>query len=191
MSDATNTSPAPADRVVVDGKFFRLGGKKFYVKGITYGPFAPNAKGEMFPSPEQTERDFRQIRELGANVLRVYYVPPRWLLDLAHRHELKVFVDIPWPKHLCFLDSDEAQTTARHAVRKAITDTKGHPAIFAYSVVNEISAEIVRWSDVARVERFIDELINEAKRVDPHCLCTFTSYPPTEFLQPHKHDFVS
>ena len=30
-----------ADRVRVDGKFFRLGEKKFYAKGVTYGPFAP------------------------------------------------------------------------------------------------------------------------------------------------------
>ena len=72
-----------ADRVSVDGKFFRLGARKFHVKGITYGPFAPNAEGEMFAPPEQTARDLQQIADLGANVLRVYHVPPRWFLDLA------------------------------------------------------------------------------------------------------------
>src|SRR5580765_7538913 len=111
--------PATSPRVVVDGKFFRVGGEKFYVKGITYGPFAPNARGEMFPEPDQARRDFAQIHELGANVLRVYYVPPVWLLDLAAKHELKVFVDIPWPKHLCFLDSEAAQAAARRTVREA------------------------------------------------------------------------
>lgn len=177
-------------RVVVDGKFFRLDGRKFCVKGITYGPFAPNARGEMFPEPDQTRRDFEQIRELNANVIRVYYAPPRWLLDLAAQHGLRLLVDIPWPKHLCFLDSDQIQAEARRAVRQAVETTKGHPAMFAYSVVNEISAEIVRWSGAARVQEFIDELIDEAKAVDPHCLCTFTSYPPTEFLQPQNADFV-
>ena len=68
--------PSPA-RVGVDGKFFRLGAEKFYVKGVTYGPFAPNAEQEMFASRAQTARDFAQIRELGANLVRVYYVPPR------------------------------------------------------------------------------------------------------------------
>lgn len=184
-----NAAPA-GNRVTVDGKFFRLGGKKFYVRGITYGPFAPNARGEMFPDPDQTARDFAQIVELGANVLRVYYVPPRWVLDLADRHGLKILVDVPWPKHLCFLDSAEAQAEARRTVRQAVEATRGHPALFAYSVVNEISAEIVRWSGVARVERFIDRLIDDAKSIDPHCLCTFTSYPPTEFLQPQNPDFV-
>src|SRR6267142_5565728 len=95
-------------RVGVDGKFFRLGEKKFYVKGVAYGPFKPNSAGQPFASPEQTAADFAQIRELGANVVRIYHVPARWFLDLAAGQGLKVLVDIPWNKHLCFLDSTEA-----------------------------------------------------------------------------------
>ena len=174
----------------VDGKFFRLGERKFHVKGITYGPFAPNTNGEMFASPGQTARDFSQIRELGANVIRVYYAPPVWLLDLAHEYGLKVFVDIPWPKHLCFLDSREAREEAQKIVRETVAACRGHSAIFAFSVVNEIPAEIVRWSGVARVEKYIDDLVAEVKAIDPHCLCTFTSFPPTEFLRSQEIDFV-
>src|SRR5712672_1077632 len=92
-------------RVSVDGKFFRLGEKKFYVKGVAYGPFPPNAAGQPFASPEQTASDFAQIRQLGANLIRVYHVPAKWFLDLAAAHSLKVLVDIPWNKQLCFLDS--------------------------------------------------------------------------------------
>src|SRR4051794_3742245 len=105
--------PAPSLRVVTDGKFFRLEGKRFFVKGVTYGPFATNADKEMFASREQTTADMRQICELGANLLRTYYVPPAWFLDLAREHGLKILVDIPWPKHLCFLDSDQSQQVAR------------------------------------------------------------------------------
>jgi GT2 family glycosyltransferase len=181
---------ASTDRVRVDGKFFRLGPRKFFVKGTTYGPFAPNANGEMFPSPEQTRRDLAQIQSLGANVLRVYYVPPRWFLDLLAERELKVLVDIPWAKHLCFLDSAASQTEARQRVRDAVSACQGHPAVFAFSVVNEISPEIVRWSGVRRVQRFINELVGEAKAIDPGCLCTFTSFPPTEFLQADSIDFI-
>jgi hypothetical protein len=43
---------------------------------------------------------------------------------------------------------------------------------------------------VARVEEFIDDLVSEAKSIDPECLCTFTSFPPTEFLRPESVDFV-
>src|SRR5438477_556083 len=179
-----------AARVHVDGKFFRLGAKKYYAKGLTYGPFAPNEQKEMFPSREQTARDLLQIRELGANLLRIYYVPPRWFLDLAAENELKLLVDVPWPKHLCFLESEKSKAEARDSVRAAVQACQGHPAVFAFSVVNEIPAEIVRWSGVRRVTDFIEELVDVAKSADPDCLSTFTSYPPTEFLRPQNIDFV-
>ena len=77
-------------RVSVDGKFFRLGEEKFHVKGVTYGPFAPNAAGQPFASPEQTASDFRQIRQLEANLIRVYDVPGKWFLELAAEHNHRV-----------------------------------------------------------------------------------------------------
>jgi glycosyltransferase involved in cell wall biosynthesis len=144
----------------------------------------------MFPAPDQARRDLAQIQSLGANVLRVYYVPPRWFLDLLAGHGLKALIDIPRAKHSCFLDSAASQAQARRQVGEAVLACKGHPAVFAFSVVNEISAEIVRWSGVRRVQRFINELIYEAKAADPECLCTFTSFPPTEFLQAESVDFV-
>ncbi len=177
-------------RVTVDGKFFRLGDKKFHIKGVSYGPFAPDGEHGHFASREQTARDFAQIRELGANVVRVYHVPQRWFLDLALENSLRVLVDIPWNKHLCFLDSAEQKKEARDFVRNAAQACSGHPAVFAYSVANEMAPDIVRWSGARAVANFIDELVAEAKRMDPDCLCTFTNYPPTEFLRPQSLDFL-
>ena len=186
MEAAVSSRP----RVIVDGKFFRLGQKKFFVKGVAYGPFMPNAQGQPFLSPERTARDFAQVEELGANLIRIYHAPPRWLLDMAEEHQLKVLVDIPWNKHLCFLDSERQRTEAREAVRRAIQACARHPAVFAFSVANEIPPDIVRWSGTKAVADFIDELIGEAKRIDPEGLCTFTNFPPTEFLSPQSVDFV-
>src|SRR6516162_6787196 len=177
-------------RVVVDGKFFRLGDKKFYVKGIAYGPLPPNAQGQCFASPEQTASDLDQIRELGANVIRVYNIPPRWLLDMADSRDLKVLVDIPWNKHLSF-DSQERRAEAREAVRNAVSACSRHPAVFAFSIANEVPADIVRWTGAKVAADFIDELVFEARRVDPECLCTYTNFPPTEFLRPRAVDFVT
>lgn len=187
MAVADATRP----RVVVDGKFFRLAGKKFFVKGVAYGPFAPNAQGQAFASPEQTALDLAQIRELGANVIRIYDVPPRWLLDQAGQAGLKVLVDIPWNKHLCFLDSDASRAEARSAVRRAVMSCGRHDAVFAFSIANEIPPDVVRWTGARAVEDFIDDLVAEAKRCDPACLCTFTNFPPTEFLRPQSVDFIS
>src|SRR5687767_14090954 len=183
----------PADvvqpRVRVDGKFFRLGDQKFYVKGVTYGPFAPNDDGEYFATLDRTRADFELLRQLGANVLRVYYVPAKWFLDLALEFGLRVLPDIPWNKHICFLDSEQTRREARDAVRQAAEACARHPAIFALSLVNEIPPDIMRWSGGRAVADFIDELVDIVKGVDPTCLCTFGNFPPTEYLRPQNLDF--
>src|SRR6185436_5276000 len=150
---------------------------KFYAKGVTYGPFAPNLDGESFASREQTSQDFRLMVELGVNLVRIYYVPPPWLLDLAQQHALKLLIDVPWNKEVCFLDSEATRNEARRAVRGAAQCCAGHPAVFAISVVNEIPPDIVRWSGAGRVAEFIDELVALVKQVDADCLCTFGNFP--------------
>src|ERR1700744_6061490 len=80
---STQQTPVAQARPTVSGKFFRLGNNKFYLKGVTYGPFRPNSDGDPFPNRLDTQRDFEILRSLNANFIRVYNVPPRWLLDLA------------------------------------------------------------------------------------------------------------
>jgi GT2 family glycosyltransferase len=190
LSGRSRRAEGVTSRVRRDGKFFRLGREKFFVKGVTYGPFAPNSAGEYLPSPEQTRRDFEQILGLGCNCIRVYHVPPLWLLDLAMEVGLKVFVDVPWPKHLTFVGDPEVEAAARQAVREAARSAGNHEATFAISVVNEMPSEVVRFIGHKRVEAFVDELIEIAKSEAPDCLVTFANYPPTEFIQPAGTDFV-
>ena len=178
-------------RPFVDGKFFRAGDEKFFVKGVSYGPFAREEGNHALPSREQVERDLRLITQLNANTLRVYHPPPEWFLDVVAEHSLRVLIDVTWSKHLCFLDSPGLQRDARTAVRQAVTAYKGHPGIFAYNMANEIPADIVRWTGERRVNAFLENLVEEAKSADPECLCTFVSFPPTEFLRPENIDFVS
>lgn len=177
-------------RITIDGKFFRLGRSKFYIKGIAYGPFAPNANGEHFVSIEQTARDFTMIAELGANVVRVYHVPPVWLLDLAAERGLRVIIDVPWVKNFCFLDAEEHQAAARQSIRKAAEQCGNHPAVFAISIANEIPPDIARWSSADAVAEFLDDLIEVGRSIAPNCLFTMASYPPTEFLRPKNVDFL-
>ena len=179
------------NRVRRDGKFFRLGADKFFVKGVTYGPFEPNSLGEHYPEPDDVRRDFKQIIELGANCVRVYWKPNKWFLDIAEEVGLKVFIDVPWPKNLTFIGNEPVMNEARAAVRAAAHDCGNHPATFAISVVNELPADIVRFVGDRPIVDFIDELICIVKAEAPECLATFANYPTTEFLAPREHDFVS
>jgi O-antigen biosynthesis protein len=188
--------PAPdtaRPRVSVEGKFFRLGDQKFYGKGLAYGPLLPDRQGLPFASPEATARDFGLIRDLGANLLRIYGVPPPWFLELAAQHQLKLIVDVPppWKAYGCFLDTEATRQALRQAVQQAALACARHPVVLGLSVVNEIPPDVIRWSGASAMADFLDELVALVKAVDPACLCTFGNFPPTEFLQPKSIDFLS
>jgi glycosyltransferase involved in cell wall biosynthesis len=177
------------DRITTAGKFFRLAGRKWYVKGFSYGPFAPREDGVHLPTRSRMRCDFAHMRELGANALRVYFPPPLSVLDDALEYGLRVLIDVPWDKHRCFLEDWFAQTEARIRVRGTASTLGNHPAVFAISVVNEIPADVVRFYGHRRVERFIDELLETVKQEAPNCLTTFVNFPTTEFLNASGGDF--
>src|SRR3954469_22498782 len=84
------------NRAYVKGKFLYIGKNKFYVKGTTYGTFAPDETGSQFPCKETVRRDFALMAEHGFNSVRTYTVPPKYLLDTALEFDLKVMVGLPW-----------------------------------------------------------------------------------------------
>ena len=45
-------------------KFFFEGEQKFFVKGVTYGPFKPDADGNYLGPPEQVDADLALMREV-------------------------------------------------------------------------------------------------------------------------------
>src|SRR6516162_9716275 len=100
---------ATGKRVRVDGKFLVRGGRRMHIQGVTYGPFCRNQDGDPFPEPSRVHDDFARMQAAGVNSVRTYHVPPEWFLALADEQNLAVFIDVPWPKHLCFLDSGVAQ----------------------------------------------------------------------------------
>jgi GT2 family glycosyltransferase len=177
-------------RIATSGKFLRCGEEKWFVKGLTYGPFPKSAEGHFLPDHARVRKDFRHIASLGGNCVRLYHAPPRWLLDEAIEQGLRTFVDVPWEKHRCFFEDFSAQEDARRRVRKVARDLADHPGLFAISVANEFPVDIVRYYGHRRVERFIEELIDVAKQSAPQCLATFANYPTTEFLNPRHRDFV-
>src|ERR1700722_3022019 len=141
---SNGASPPFQGRARVDGKFLARGTRRLHVRGVSYGPFAPRDNDEPFPSPRQVADDFARMRSANINAIRTYHLPPTWLLAMADEHGLNVFIDVPWPKHLCFLDSAAAQAHAREAVRLAALHGRTHRCVLAYSICNEIPANIVR-----------------------------------------------
>ena len=90
-------------RAAARGKFFYAGDSKLYVCGVTYGPFGLDGSTREYGERARVSRDFAQMAASGVNAVRVYTVPPPWLLDAAAERGLRVMVGLPWEQHVAFL----------------------------------------------------------------------------------------
>jgi len=176
-------------RVRPVAKFFFEGDRKFFLKGVTYGPFKPDAEENYLGRPEQVDVDLALMRKVGLNVVRIYHAPPRWFLDRCAVAGIRVLVTLPWAKHIEFLRERSIRKQIAEAVRVAVSAQAGHPAIFGYLVGNEISSTMVRWLGARRVTEFVEDLIRIGRTIDPDVLFSYATYPPTEYLLPQNVDF--
>jgi O-antigen biosynthesis protein len=183
MTTTANSRIRPA------AKFFLEGDKKFFVKGVTYGPFKPDAEGNYLGPPEQVDADLILMRRAGLNVVRIYHPPPPWFLDQCTNAGMRVLVTLPWEKHIEFLRERSIRKKIAEGVREAVSRYAGHPAIFGYLVGNEISSTMARWLGARRVIEFVEELIRIGRAIDPDALYSYATYPPTEYLLPQNSDF--
>ena len=183
LTTATTQNESASVRPVVRGKFVWLGEEKLFLRGVTYGPFRPEADGGEYHDQKTVERDFATMAANGINSIRTYTVPPRRLLDCAQRHRLWVFVGLPWEQHVAFLDREEIIRRIEKNFRRDIRLCAGHPALLAFAVGNEIPAPVVRWHGPRAIEKFIRRLFQIAKDEDPAALVAYVNYPSTEYLE--------
>ena len=181
---------APFEPIRVSGKFFFAGEHKHFVKGVTYGPFPTGSHCAPFPEPATVDKDFALMGEAGINTVRVFTVPPVWLLDAAEEAGLRVLAGLPWPQHVTFLDNPAIQAEVRAAVVDGVRACRRHPAIFAYLVGNEIPPDMIRWHGAEPVRGFLRGLVACVRREHPEALVSYANFPSTEYLTVDFTDFV-
>ncbi|MGI8802293.1 MAG: glycosyltransferase [Solirubrobacteraceae bacterium] len=188
-----DAAPAPgcdaAVRATVHGKFLRAAGEKLLLRGATYGPFAPGEDGTPY-DPGAAERDFAAMRAHGFTTLRTYTAPPRWLLDAAQRHGLRVLAGVAWEQHVAFLTDRRRVAEVTRRVTAEVRAVAGHPALLGWTVGNEIPAPVVRWHGRRPTEAFLRRLHDAVKTEDPGALVTYVNYPTTEYLDLSFLDLV-
>ena len=179
-------------RLLARGKYLYDGEQKFYVRGVSYGPFPPNSRGERYPEPERTAQDFALMRAMGVNTVRVYVPPPTWMFDEAIKAGLRMMIGMPWPFHMAFLEAPGMAAEIRDTIRKSVTEMRGYgDAILAFSLGNEVRSDIVRWHGPRKVSKFLAELYDIGKQAAPDALFTYSNYPSAEYLDLTFLDFVS
>ena len=137
------------------------------------------------------ERDFALMAGHGINSVRTYTVPPRWLLDIAQTHGLRVMVGLPWEEHIAFLDNKKIARDIENRVRKGVRACAGHPALLCFTIGNEILPPSYGGYGRQQIEAFLKRLYKATKDEDPGALVTYVNFPTTEYLQLPFVDFVS
>jgi len=178
-------------RVRTRAKFFFEGGQKFFLKGVTYGTFKPDAQNFYVGPPEKAARDLAMMHQVGFNAVRIYHAPPKWFLDLAAENGIRVMVTLWWGQNVDFLDSAKRRREIFDKVHFDVKSNAGHSALMGYLVANEISSTMVRWYGVRRVTEFVENMINLGRDADDDVLFSYASYPPTEYLLPSNMDFYT
>ncbi|HAL72350.1 MAG TPA: glycosyl transferase [Verrucomicrobiales bacterium] len=178
-------------RLTVGGKWLRAGAEKWRMRGVSYGPFRPNSRGEPFPEDAPLRVDLAHIVKLGFNTVRLYELPSPAVIQAATALGLRLLVGIPWTDHVDFLRNKAQQDEIRQTVVGAVSRLKDEPCVAGFVIGNEIEKTLVRWMGPSRVRDFLDDLIETARAVAPHQLFSYANYPSTEYLIPAQADFLA
>ena len=129
-------------RIRPAAKFFFEGDRKFFVKGVTYGPFKPDAEGNYLGWPEQLDVDLALMCETGVNVVRIYHSPPRWFLDRCAAAGVRVLVTLPGRNTSSFCANDPR---ANRSPKPCALPLRRTPAIRRSSVISLATKSPARW----------------------------------------------
>ncbi len=181
-----------SQRPKVKGKFLWLGNKKFWVRGVSYGAFSPDSNGQEYQDREIIQQDFAQMAASGFNTVRIpHTTPPRFLLDIAWQHGLRVMVGLSAEQYVGYLIDKKKPQDVEGLIRAKVKTCVGHPALLCYALGNEIPASILRWLGRRQVEAYLERLYWAVKVEDPDSIVTYVNYPTTEYLQLPFLDLVS
>jgi GT2 family glycosyltransferase len=190
--DAAGGSAAPAHgqppltavRPTVRGKFLSVGDQKLYVRGVTYGAFAPDAQGNEYHDLAQIGRDFALMASYGINTVRIpHTMPPRSLLDVAAHQGLHVMVGLSAEQYVGYLIDRRGAPDIEEVLRAKVRSCAGHPAVLCYALGNEIPAPMARYLGRDAIRRYLERLYRVVKEEDPAGLVTYVNYPTTEYLE--------
>lgn len=177
-------------RLQTKGFHFYEGDQKWVANGIAYGPFQPDSTGQPYPDPARIRDDFSAMSAIEINSIRLYECPGESLATIAAEYDLRLLLDVPWPKHLDLYDSPRQQSMCMQMLDERLARVKDWPNIQGILLGNEIPPDLVRWAGPRKVNDFLRRLYDRAKSIAPDLLFGYANFPSTEFLQPRFFDFL-
>ena len=177
-------------QLATDGKFFRMGSERVFLKMVTYGPFGDSCADAAAMGIDH-DTELKRIEAAGFNAVRVYTAPSEELLDCALEHGLWIFVGLEWSQHHDFITASSIYAAAVISLVSGLGEWGRHPAVMGVFVGNEIPADMVRWMGAVNVRRALEDLITLGRDQCPELLFGYASFPTTEYLEPENADFTA
>jgi hypothetical protein len=107
------------------------------IKGVTYDLKYPKISHYSQIPPEVFEKDFKLMKDAGINTIRLYGVPPEFILDLADKYDMKVIETIVFPGDWTdFTSPYQLQALKREVIRNIKRDID-RECIYAWSIWND------------------------------------------------------
>jgi O-antigen biosynthesis protein len=180
----------------IDGKQFLRDGRRFHIRGVTYGTFRPRGDGARYPETPRLDEDLAGMAAAGFTTVRTYTAPPDDLLDAAGQRGLAVLAGAFYPDWRYLLGASRSEfrrvtAEARDTVAAQARRLASHDEVLAISLGNEIPADVVRWYGTRRVAGVLAELADVVRDADPHRLVTYANFPTTEYLPLESLDFLT
>lgn len=177
-----------AAAVGIRGKDIFVDNRRFFIKGINYGPWRPGtgpSKGYAYPSPALIESDLKLIRELHANTIFVTD-PPDYVLDLAKKYDLKVIYGfyVDW----WTIGSNQQ---AVQKIQQRVTHLRNKSALLGWSLGNEVPPAVIEQRGQKTIENGLKQLYLAVKAVDGTHFVTHSNWPVTKYLDFHFLDVIS
>lgn len=197
------TTDAPAS-ITIRGKEFIKDGKKFKIKGINYYP-QKYPWSMMWSNIDRVniDDDFKKIKELGVNTIRVFVPYTEFgqadvstnklseltgLMNAAHDNDLHVIVTL----FDFFLEYDVSRWTLsdRHA-EQVVNHLKDHPALLGWDLKNEPDLDF-EIHGKTKVVKWLEFIAGRIKGYDPEHLVTIGwSQPEVSNTLENTVDFTS
>jgi beta-galactosidase len=157
---------------VRDGAF-HLNGERVTLMGVER--MAGSHPDYGMAEPESWIRhDHDDLKELNCVFTRVHWPQDRRVLDYCDRHGILIQTEVPaWGGKtfdgMTAEPSPEILNNGLEQLREMIASDGNHPSIVAWGLCNEINGQNPPAAQFAR------RLLAEARRLDPHRLCSYAS----------------
>ena len=148
----------------------------FYVRGVAYNPGHDWRDGNSVLTREQLEKDFRAIRDMGANTIRRYgpCLGDRNILNVAEEYKLKVLFGFNFDPKTDYVFDEHKMQAYREQVLANVLRYRDHPALLGWALGNETWGLLKQqytqpYLSVVRRNyvRMVEQLARDIHRLDP------------------------